>query len=252
MTADNGTTGTANAADSGQLPDQEQAAQAAEQQSASASDGESSRAAETVEAEQPAEASEALGRRVAELEAELERERAAATDYMQRWQRAAADLANFRRRMQTEQEQRERMAAGRALALMLPALDNFERAFRTLPDSLRGYSWISGLALIEMQLQGVLSASGARPIAAELGQPFNPQVHEAVGEVETAEHPAGSVALILQRGYELEGVLLRPALVQLAKVPGEATTSPAEAEQAPPHAEAEAPPTDAATKEEAS
>jgi molecular chaperone GrpE len=250
MSLDNGTTDTTNLSDAGQAPDQEPAAQAAEQPAVdAAADGESSRMADT--AETP-DAPEAPARRVAELEAELERERSAATDYMQRWQRAAADLANFRRRMQTEQEQRERMAAGRALALMLPALDNFERAFSTLPDSLRGYSWISGLALIEMQLQGALSASGARPIAAEPGQPFNPQVHEAVGEIETAEHPAGSVALILQRGYELEGVLLRPALVQVAKAPGEASTSPAEAEQPPPHAEAEAPPTDAATKEEAS
>lgn len=249
MTVDNDTTETTNPSDAGQTPEQEPAPQAAEQPTAEAAgNGEAPRAA--VAAETP----EALARRVAELEAELERERAAATDYMQRWQRAQADLANFRRRTQIEQEQRERMAAGRALALMLPALDNFERAFSTLPDSLRGYSWISGLALIEMQLQGALSASGAKPIAAEPGQPFNPQVHEAVGEVETAEHPAGSVALVLQRGYELEGVLLRPALVQVAKAPTEtstASTSPAEAAQTPPQTEVEAPP-DAATKEEAS
>jgi len=192
-----------------------------------------------------------LERRVAELAAELERERTAATDYMQRWQRAQADLANVRRRMQTEQEQRERLATGRTLALLLPALDNFERAFSTLPQSLRGYSWISGLALIEMQLQGALSANGARPIAAEPGQPFNPQQHEAVGEIETAEHPAGSVGLVLQRGYELEGVLLRPALVQLAKAPLPASAASA-AQEPSPHPAAEAPPSDAATKEEAS
>ena len=159
------------------------------------------------------------GAKLAEREAELAREREAAADYLRRWHQAQADLANYKRRAQQEQEQHVRLATGRALALVLPALDSFERAFATLPPSLRGLSWISGLALVEMQLQSALAASGATEVPAEPGAAFNPQYHEAVGEVETAEHPAGHIAAVLQRGYAIEGLLIRPALVQLARAP---------------------------------
>ncbi len=170
-------------------------------------------------APEAAEASDATEAKLAELEAELTREREAAADYLRRWQQAQADLANYKRRAQHEQEQQMRLATGRALALVLPAIDSFERAFATLPPSLRGFSWISGLALVEMQLQSALAASGAAEVPAEPGEAFNPQHHEAVGEVETAEHPAGHIAAVLQRGYAIEGLLIRPALVQLARAP---------------------------------
>lgn len=164
-----------------------------------------------------APAPEGVTAKLAELEAELAREREAAADYLRRWQQAQADLANYKRRAQQEQEQRARLATGRALALVLPAIDSFERAFATLPPTLSGFSWISGLALVEMQLQSALAASGAAEVPAELGAAFNPQHHEAVGEIESSEHPAGHIAAVLQRGYAVEGLLIRPALVQLAR-----------------------------------
>src|SRR6478609_665302 len=76
----------------------------------------------------PAQSSQA-DTRIAELERLLAAERDAATDYMQRWQRAVADFTNFKRRAQQEQEQRERLFAAQALAPVLNALDSFERAF---------------------------------------------------------------------------------------------------------------------------
>ncbi|HEY7975647.1 MAG TPA: nucleotide exchange factor GrpE, partial [Ktedonobacterales bacterium] len=96
--------------------------------------------------------------RIAELERLLAAERDAATDYMQRWQRVVADFTNFKRRAQQEQEQRERLFAAQALAPVLNALDSFERAFATLPDTLRGYTWVDGLALVEYQLRHALDA----------------------------------------------------------------------------------------------
>lgn len=165
------------------------------------------------------QSAETTSAKLAELEAELAREREAAAGYLRRWHQAQADLTNFKRRAQQEQEQHVRLAMGRALALVLPAIDSFERAFATLPPSLRGFSWISGLALVEMQLQSALAASGAAEVPAEPGAAFNPQHHEAVGEVETVEHPDGCIAAVLQRGYAIEGLLIRPALVQLARAP---------------------------------
>lgn len=155
--------------------------------------------------------------RSAALQAELEKERAAATDYMQRWQRAQADYANFRRRAQQEQEQQQKFYRAQALAIVLPALDTLERAFATLPATLRTYSWIDGVALAQLQLDGALRNAGVEPIEVEVGAEFDPRRHEAIGEVPSAEVPAGRVAAVIQRGYLLGDLLLRPALVQLSR-----------------------------------
>jgi molecular chaperone GrpE len=165
--------------------------------------------------------------RIAELERQLVAERDAAADYLQRWQRAQADFSNFRRRTQQEQEQRDALVTARTLATILPALDAFERAFTTLPDSLRGLSWIDGVALVELQLRRALDALGVQPLTVEPGQAFDPMRHESIGELETGDHPAGHVATVVQQGYEVRGLLLRPALVQLAR---ERASAPASAE----------------------
>jgi molecular chaperone GrpE len=166
-----------------------------------------------------------LDARLAELERQLVSERAAATDYMNRWQRAQADFANYKRRAQQDQQQMQRALAVEAARLILPALDSFERAFATLPPSLQQLTWISGVELIRLQLESALNAIGIRLIEAAPGQPFDPAKHEPIGEVESAEHPAGNVAVVVQRGYQIEGYILRPALVQLAKAAESATTS---------------------------
>jgi molecular chaperone GrpE len=155
--------------------------------------------------------------RVAALEAELEKERAAATDYMQRWQRAQADYSNFRRRAEQERDQQQKLYRAQALAMLLPALDTLERAFVSLPATLRGYSWIDGVALAQLQLDGALRNAGVAPIDIEVGAEFDPHRHEAIGEIASAEVPAGRVAAIIQRGYLLGDVLLRPTLVQLSR-----------------------------------
>jgi molecular chaperone GrpE len=170
--------------------------------------------------------------RIAELERQLATERDAATDYMQKWQRAVADFANFKRRAQQEQEQRDQMFAAQALAPVLHALDSFERAFATLPDSLRGYTWIEGVALVDYQLRRSLEAQGITEVAAEPGQELDPTRHQAVGEIETDQQPAGHIAIVLQKGYQTSGLLIRPALVQVARTPtaSEAAAAPATAE----------------------
>jgi molecular chaperone GrpE len=155
--------------------------------------------------------------RAAALEAEVERERAAATDYMQRWQRAQADLANFRRRTEQERDQQQKFYRAQGLAILLPALDTLERAFTTLPATLRNYSWIDGVALVQIQLDSALRNAGVMPFEVELGAEFDPRQHEAIGEVESAEVPAGRIAAVIQRGYALGDLLLRPTLVQISR-----------------------------------
>lgn len=179
-------------------------------------------APQAAEASAPADRVAELEARVAALQAEVEREREQATSYMRHWHEAQADLANFKRRAQQEQEQRERLAVAQAHAPTIHALDSLERAFLALPPTLRGFSWIEGIALVELQLRRALDLQGIRAIAVEPGQSFDPQRHEPIGEVESAEIPEGAIAVVAQRGYEANGLLIRPTLVQLARKPAPA------------------------------
>ena len=196
----------------------------------------------------PAASADDASARIAELERQLATERDAATDYMQKWQRAVADFANFKRRAQQEQEQRDQMFAAQALAPVLHALDSFERAFATLPDSLRGYTWIEGVALVDYQLRRALEAQGITEVAAEPGDALDPTRHQAVGEVETDQQPAGHIAVVLQKGYQTGSLLIRPALVQVARTPT-APEAAAAAEQVKTEGESSAPATPEAPEE---
>jgi molecular chaperone GrpE len=104
------------------------------------------------------------------------------------------------------------------VAYLLPVLDNFERALTTIPGDLGMLTWIQGVALIERQLQAILEQQGLQPIDA-IGQPFNPQLHEAINEIQTSDHPAGTVVQEYQKGYTMHGRVIRPALVEVAAPP---------------------------------
>lgn len=178
-----------------------------------------------------------LEARVAELEREVASERQAATDYMQRWQRAQADFSNLKRRTQQEQEQAQRLAGARALAGILPAVDSFERAFATLPPTLRNFSWIDGIGLVHLQLHGALQAAGIQAFSPDPGSAFDPMREQAIGDVETRDASPGTIAVVVQQGYLLGDLVLRPALVQLARAPQSAS-----AEETQPAPQAEGPP----------
>jgi molecular chaperone GrpE len=177
------------------------------------------------------------------LERELAAERERATDYMQKWQRAQADYANFRRRAQADQEQLATIASAQTLALVLPALDSLERAFKVLPESLHHLTWIDGIALVELQLRRALETQGLTPFEPRPGDPLDFTRHQAVAETPTAEHPEGVIVEVVQRGYELNGRALRPALVRVARKPESAPSGSPPSGTGPPEA---APPDDAA------
>lgn len=161
----------------------------------------------------------ALKARVAQLEHEVEAERDSGTDYMRKWQQAQADLSNFRRRAQKEAEQFAELAAAQAMELVLPALDSFERAFKTLPESLARLTWIEGIALVDFQLRRALELHGVEPFEPKPGDALDPTRHQAIAHAETSAHPEGSVVEVVQRGYALHGRALRPALVRVARPP---------------------------------
>src|SRR5579862_8492340 len=177
--------------------------QQAEQQQEAAAAGEPEPAAS---AEQPTQQA------TPDLAAELERERAQATDYMNRWQRALADLSNYKRRAEQEREQERKYAAAAIFLELLKMQDNFYRAFETLPVELREFSWVQGVALTYAQLDSLLQLYGVTPIQTKPGQPFDPAQHEAVTHEETDAYPDGAITGEYQRGYHIHDRVLRPAL----------------------------------------
>jgi molecular chaperone GrpE len=154
---------------------------------------------------------EALRQHLAEAEEKVE-------EYLDQWRRAAADLANYRKRVEKEQAEFSKYANAVLITKILPLLDDFQRAFQTVPDNLRGLTWIDGIVLIERKLQAILEQEGLTPIKA-LGKPFDPLLHEAVMYEETADYEDGQVMAELQKGYKLHDRVLRPTLVRVAKKP---------------------------------
>jgi molecular chaperone GrpE len=155
------------------------------------------------------------------LRQELDKERERTKDLQDKWHRAAADLANLRRRTEQERGEVEKFANMLLVQEILPVLDNFERAIATIPGNLAMLTWIHGVMLIERHMQSILERQGLEPIAAE-GKTFDPRFHEAIAEVETSEHAPGTVVREYQKGYMMHGRVIRPTLVEIAKAPEQA------------------------------
>ena len=146
--------------------------------------------------------------RIAELESQLE-------DYRNRLLRSQADFDNFRRRTQREKEDLVKFASADLITRLLPVLDNFERAVGAAKGSGDFEALAKGVDMIYRQLLQVLEQEGLKPMET-VGQPFNPEFHEAVMRVESDEHEEGTVVEELQRGYMLKDRVIRPAMVKVS------------------------------------
>src|SRR6266508_2060842 len=136
-----------------------------------------------------------------------------AQKYLNNWHRAEADFQNYKRRAEQERDELRRYGNVSVIINLLPVLDDFERAFKSLDSRLAGLSWFDGILLIYRKLQVLLENAGVKPIETE-GQAFDPRFHEAVAHVEGEE---GKVISEVQRGYKLHDRVLRPAMVVVGK-----------------------------------
>ena len=146
----------------------------------------------------------------------LEKERAKSAEYLDNWRRAAADMSNYRKRMEKDASEMTKFSNSVLIARLLPVLDDLDRAMQTIPDNLRDLTWIDGVMLIARKMSTVLEAEGLKPIEA-LNKPFDPNLHEAVIHEETDQHEDGTVIAELQKGYKLGDKVLRPTMVKVAK-----------------------------------
>ena len=136
--------------------------------------------------------------------------------------RTAADLDNDRQRARKDVEDARFKGKEEALRDILPVIDNLERAVAAATDTTSAQAVIDGVKLVLRQATSALERSDVKPFTS-VGEPFDPQRHEAISQIETADHPPGSVAVEMQKGYMLGSRLLRPALVGVAKAPAGAT-----------------------------
>lgn len=131
--------------------------------------------------------------------------------------RERAELENYRKRMQREKEDLARFANENLLREMLPILDNLERAVAHAEQEQEG-GLLEGVQMTLEQFRKTLERLGVVPVAA-IGEPFSPDCHEAMGQLESSEHAPNTIVQEMQKGYTLNDRLLRPALVMIAKAP---------------------------------
>ena len=146
---------------------------------------------------------------VAVLKKELEEERAKSEGYLANWQRTQADFVNYKRRSEQEKEETTTFANSVLVLGLLPVLDDLERALEAIPAEPTEASWVDGIRLIERKLHSTLEAQGLAEIEA-LGQPFDPNIHEAVMQENGEE---GIATKEFEKGYTFRGRVIRPSKV---------------------------------------
>lgn len=165
---------------------------------------------------QPVAAEAEVADRLKELEELLAAKEAEVVANWDKFVRERADLENYRKRTQKEKEELIKYGNETLILEILPALDNMERALDHL-DSDNQDPVVVGIRMTLEMLAGALKKFGVTPVEAEKGGQFDSALHQAMGQLESAGYPAGSIAEVFQKGYLLNERLLRPAMVMVAK-----------------------------------
>ena len=165
---------------------------------------------ETDAPEEPeTEAEEAAEEKAPEQEAQPD----AAAVESERYQRLYAEFANYKRRTEKEKADLYAYAGEKFAGSLLDVIDNFERAMEAKPE---GDAFADGMELILVQLKGVMEKNNVEEIKA-LGEPFDPNFHHAVMTEEAEGTESGTVTRVMQKGYTLNGKVIRPAMVAVSQ-----------------------------------
>jgi len=138
--------------------------------------------------------------------------------YYDRLLRATAELVNYQNRVERERRNWERAGMVTFLGEILPVIDNFHRAIASAEKTSDVKGLIEGLRLVDDQFHKILEDFSVKPIES-VGKAFDPRLHEAVVVEENGDLPDQTVIEELQRGYILEGKVIRPARVKVSKKP---------------------------------
>lgn len=150
------------------------------------------------------------------LAEELQQAQGKAKEFFDGWQRERADFANYKRRVERDQQLVTQSIKGDIIKRYLTVLDDLERAMKTRPTEGPAASWADGVELVQRKLQNILEAEGVQRIPAETEE-FNPNRHEAITHEDSPDHTSGQIIEVVQQGYMLGERVLRPALVRVAR-----------------------------------
>ena len=143
--------------------------------------------------------------------------------HQEQYLRTLAEMENLRKRTQRDKEDLAKFANENILREILPVIDNLERAVDHAEQAETNDGLFEGVQMTLTQFSQLLTKFGVEPVDA-IGQPFDPAYHQAMGQLESDEHPVNTVVQQMQKGYQLNSRLLRPAFVMLAKAPANKET----------------------------
>lgn len=167
---------------------------------------------------QPGEGDE-QAQRIYELETALSEAQSTIKEQQEGVLRARADMENARRRADAEVEKARKFALERFAGELLPVIDNLERALEVADgDNDAVKPLLEGVEMTRKTFVSTIEKFGLTPID-PAGEAFNPDLHQAMSMQESAEHEPNSVMAVMQKGYQLNGRLLRPAMVMVARAP---------------------------------
>ena len=150
------------------------------------------------------------------LKKELEETRTKANEYLDGWQRARAEFANYKKRVDRDQAQTYQVATGNVVRRFLEVLDDLERALKNRPKEGEGAVWSEGIELIYRKLLNMLENEGVKPMEIE-NDFFDPNLHEAVVSEENSDYESGQIIEVIRQGYKLGDRIIRPAMVRVAR-----------------------------------
>lgn len=155
--------------------------------------------------------------RIAELEAQLEAAQQASLEERERAVRAVAEMENLRRRAAQDVEKAHKFALEKFAAELLPVLDNLERAIELADKENETLKpMIEGVELTLKSMQSGVAKFGLVALDPQ-NQPFDPNAHQAMSMVPSADVAPNTVIAVMQKGYELNGRVIRPAMVMVSK-----------------------------------
>ena len=157
--------------------------------------------------------------RIVELEAAVIAAESKVSEQKDSVMRAIADADNARKRAQGEIDKARKFALEKFAGELLPVADNLERALQVAnPEDEAIKPIVDGVELTLKSFISTIEKFGMKVIDPQ-GQPFNPEQHQAMSMQENAELPANTVLAVMQKGYEINGRLLRPAMVIVTRAP---------------------------------
>ncbi len=155
--------------------------------------------------------------RIAELEAQLEQSQGGVREAQLR---AQAEIENIRRRSELDVEKAHKFALEKFANELLPVIDSLERALEVADkENAEQAAMIEGIDLTLKSLLGAVRKFGVE-VVGDINVPFNPEIHQAMSMMESEDVAPNHVLMVMQRGYTLNGRLLRPAMVAVAKAKG--------------------------------